>query len=278
MLEELAARLGMAPMVLQGALAIAAATVLLSFLGRARRRRRREALEQRLGPEAARRGMRFHPQGELGAPGVGAPPSARETLTFSGSARGFAWRAEVEDDPDELRNVRRVRHERTRLTYAAGALPPGRFVLVMALPEGAKRWEAQAPHGAGFLAGIARKAMQSTVDLYAGAYFGARHRALVKVEGSATVEAPEGFWVLANDEAAARRLLGGQAPRLLSALRSGEAGPWRGRPFPSFGLLLSPEGLTVGYQAALREPAALGELAEWGAGVAEQVARPLVVS
>lgn len=275
MLEELAARLGIAPAVLQVALAVAVAWVLLWLLRRAYRRRRREALERRLGPEAARRGMRFHPQGELRAAGLGAPPSARETWTFSGSARGVAWRAEVEEDPHELRNVRRVRHERTRLTYAAGALPPGRFVLVMALAAGHERWEAQAPQGSGLLAGIARRALEATVDLYAGAYFGARQRALVNVEGSATVEAPAGFWVLANDEAAARRLLAGEAPRLLSALRSGEAGPWRGRPFGDFGLLLSPEGLTVGCQAALREPAALGELAEWGAGLAEEAARPL---
>lgn len=271
MLEELAARLGLAPQVLQGALAIGVASVLLGFLGRAQARRRRQALEARLGPEAARAGMRLHAAGEPGLPAPGGEVSgAAHLLTFSGSVRGLAWRAEVEEDPAELRNVRRVQHERTRLTFAVGALGPGRFVLVMALPQGQKRWEGAAPQGDGFLATIGRKVMESAVDLYAGAYFGARHRALVHIAGAQVVPAPEGFWVLANDEAAALRLLGGETPRLLEALRAGGAGPFRGKPLHSFGLLLSPEGFTLGCQVAVSDPGMLRELADWAAGVAEQ--------
>lgn len=274
MLDGLAATLGLAPIVLQGGLAIAGASVLLSLLARVRRRRRRQALDERLGPEASRRGMRYHPQGAPGSPASGAEPSARETLGFTGAVRGIAWRAEVEEDPAELRRVRRVRHERTRITFAAGALPPGRFVLVMALPQGKKRWEGAAPQGDGFLATVGRKVMESAVDLYAGAYFGARHRALVNIAGAQVVPCPEGFWVLANDEAAALRLLGAETPRLLGALRAGEAGPWRGRPFHSFGLLLSPEGLTAGFQVAVTDPGALRELAEWAVGLADQARGP----
>ncbi|MBI5067905.1 MAG: hypothetical protein HZB56_06670 [Deltaproteobacteria bacterium] len=272
MMEELAARLGVPPIVLQGALGIAAASVLLGFLGRAQRRRRREALDQRLGPAASAQGIRYHPEGGAapGMPGAGQAQSAGDALAFSGSVRGLSWRAEVEQDPAELRNVRRAAHERTRVTFAVGALAPGRFVLVMALPQGRKRWEGAAPQGDGFLATVGRKVMESAVDLYAGAYFGARHRALVNIAGAQVVPAPEGFWVLANDEAAALRLLGGETPRLLAALRAGEAGPFRGRPLHSFGLLLSPEGLTLGCQVAVTEPAAVRELAGWAAGVAEQ--------
>lgn len=272
MLEELAATLGVPPIVLQGALAILAASALVSYLGRARRRSLRQALDQRLGPEASAQGIRYHPEGGAapGMPGAGQPQTASDALAFSGSVRGLSWRAEVEQDPAELRHVRHAARERTRVTLAAGALPPGRFVLVMALPQGKKRWEGAAPQGDGFLATIGRKVMESAVDLYAGAYFGARHRALVNIAGAQVVPSPEGFWVLANDEAAALRLLGGETPRHLAGLRSGQAGPFRGKTLHAFGLLLSPEGLTLGCQVAVREPAAVRALAEWAAGVAEQ--------
>lgn len=274
MIDELAASLGISPTVLLGALGIAGASVLLVLLGRAQRRRRRAALEARLGPEAAVRGIRFHPEGGPPPPAaVGAAP-VPGALVFSGSSRGLAWRAEVEQDPEELRNLRRARHERTRITVAAGALPPGRFVLLMALPQGAKRWEGAAPQGDGFLATIGRKVMDSAVDLYAGAYFGARHRALVNIAGAQVIPGPEGFWVLANDEAAALRLLGGETPRRLAALRAGEDGPFRGKTLHAFGLLLSPEGLTLGCQLAVSDPGTLRELAEWAAGVAEQARGP----
>jgi hypothetical protein len=271
MIVELAASLGLAPPALL-ALGVAAGALLFVLLRQARRRRRR-ALETRLGAEAAVLGIRFHRDGEPPPP-VGAAAPARGALTFSGSSRGLSWRAEVEHDPPELRRVRRVQHERTRVTVAAGALPPGRFVLVMALPEGSARWEAAPPEGDGILASIARRAMEAAVDLYAGGYFGARQRALVTVAGARSVPAPAGFWVLANDEVAAARLLRGPAPARLAALRAGEGGPWRGRPFHSFGLLLSPEGLTLGCQLAVREPAAIRDLAEWAAGLAEVARSP----
>lgn len=260
--------LALGPLTL-AALAAAAGAVLL-VLRRRLRSRRRIRREARLAPLAAQSGIRYHPEGEAGAPGApaGSAPTARETLVFSGGVRGLSWRAAVEDDPVEQRNVRHVRHERTRVTFPARALAPGRFVLVMPLARDAPSWDAAPPQGSGLLATLARTAMDAFLDLYVGMYFGARQRALVNVEGARALPAPEGFWVLANDEAVAARLLGGGAPRLLDAMRTGAAGPWPGKPFHDFGLLLGPDGMTFACALAVREPAELRELAEWAAGLA----------
>lgn len=268
MTSAIDALLDLGPLAL-GALAIAAVAILVfvrRILG-ARRRARRNAL---LGPLAARSGIRYHPEGEAGAAGTpaGATPAARETLVFSGAVRGLSWRAAVEDDPVEQRNVRHARHARTQVTFPARALAPGRFVLVMPLAQGAPSWEAAPPQGNGILASIGRAAIEAFLDLYVGMYFGARHRAVVNVNGARVVPGPEGFWVLTNDEAEASRLLGGGVAPLLDGMRTGAAGPWHGSACQDFGLLVGPEGMTFACQYAVREPAELRVLAEWAAGLA----------
>lgn len=274
MASLLDALVGLGPLAL-GALVVMAGAILL-FLRSRVRSRRRSRRDARLGPLAARSGIRYHPEGDAGAAGApaGSGPSARETLVFSGSVHGLTWRAAVEDDPVEQRNVRHVRHERTRITFPARALAPGRFVLVMPLAQGAPVWDAAPPQGSGLLARIARSALEASLDLYVGMYFGDRQRALVNVDGARVVPGLEGFWVLANDDAEASRLLGGDAPRRLDAMRTGAAGPWRGHPGHGFGLLVGPEGTTFACQYAVRDPAELRDLAEWAAGLAREPRAP----
>jgi hypothetical protein len=220
-----------------------------------------------------------------GAPGAG-PGGATvpdpDAFTLTGTSGLLAWTAEVVVGRVEGAGRQRAPRHRTRLTFPAVRAAPGRFVLVMALPPGVKVPPAPAL-GAGFLAGLAAKAMEALLDLYVTGYFGAEHRALVDVAGAERPPGPDGLFVLSTDPALAVRLLDAEGIARLTGLRDAPPplAPSRdgAPPAPAaqsaalagFGLLATPDGLVYGIQASLREPAQVRDLAARVARVAERL-------
>ncbi len=251
---------------------IAVGIALLSFfIGPLLRRLgagRRTAEAERLRVEAASRGLRYEAATREAVPGQ-SPAAAVAPFAahvFSGSSAGLAWSASVEATLDaDGDGPRRNRSQRTRITFPGLAAAPGTFLLIMALPPGAKLPPPAAP-GSGFLAGLAARATEGLLDLYVTGYFGAEHRQLVNVAGAARPEAPPGLLVLSTDPSLAARLLDPQGAALLEALHQPEGTRAEQQARRGFGLLITPAGLLFGCQVALGDPAVLR-------GVAEQVAR-----
>jgi hypothetical protein len=241
------------------------AAFVLPALGRRRAMRLREERDVRLRREAAAAGLRYG-SGDAPAAGPGAVDAAAHARVFSGSAGMLAWTAEVEVDADRPGpSNRRSRRSSTRITFGGVRASPGRFVIAMAVPP-----EVQVPavpSGGGLLAKVAAKAAEGLLDLYVGGYFGARHRALVNVEGAERPAAPPGFFVLSTDAPLAGRLLAPEAVALLEGLRDAVPGQ------PHFGLLVAPEGLAWAVPAAVTDTSALKPLAERVAALASKLRR-----
>lgn len=217
--------------------------------------------------------------------GAGAGPAGApspEAFTLTGTSGLLPWTAEVVAGRVEGSGRQRAARHRTRLTFPQVRSAPGRFVLVMALPPGVKVPPAPAP-GAGLLGGLMARAMEAVLDLYVTGYFGAEHRALVDVAGAERPPGPDGLFVLSTDPALAVRLLDAEGAARLAALRDAPpplapsrdgappAAAARPEALAGFGLLATPDGLTYGIQASLREPAQVRELAARVARVAERL-------
>ncbi|MFO0693975.1 MAG: hypothetical protein U0230_10500 [Polyangiales bacterium] len=189
-------------------------------------------------------------------PGVGVG-----THLFSGTTDGLEWSAAVEVTlGDDGQPSRRSVGQRTRLFFPSLTAAPGRFVLAMSLPEGVQA--PRAPDGAdgGMLGRLAERAAEEVLDRYVDGYFGPEHRALVNAAGAKRPSGPSDLFVLCTDEPLAARLLDEAGSHRLAALRETVAG--LGRPLESFGLLVSPSGLVVGYQVSLHDASVLALVAE----------------
>lgn len=231
-------------------------------------------------PLLARR-LRVAGAGAGSGPGAAGAPD-RDAFTLTGTAGFMPFTAEVVVGRVEGSGRQRAARHRTRITFPTARAAPGRFVLVMALPKGVTVPPSPAP-GGGLLAGLAAKAMEAVLDLYVTGYFGEAHRALVNVAGAERPPGPDGLFVLSTDPALAVRLLDAEGAARLAALRdappplapSSGGAPARPGALPAalagFGLLVTPEGLTYGIQASLREETQVREQAARVARVAERV-------
>lgn len=217
-------------------------------LGRRRSAALRAGHDQALQREAALKGITYQPVAEA-ARARGDDEEVPGGLTFTGSAGGVAWRAEVSLDPRLRDGASRARTQWTRITVTAARTAPGTFLLVMRVPGEQRLAIGKAPEGDGLLASLARQAIEAALDLYVGGFFGPAHRALVNVAGSEVLDVLPGHFVLTNDAAAARARLDEGTRRRLQALEVAPAGATVGH-----GLLWSPDGLVLGCPVALRRP------------------------
>jgi hypothetical protein len=194
------------------------------------------------------------------------------TMELSGTTQGCAWSATIEatpDNPDEARHGR-VWRQSTRWRTAYATMPPGKFVVIMTLPEGAKAPPVSAEADTGFMATLARKAAAAAFGHYVSGYFGAEHGAMVDLASATPLAAGPGFAAFANDAAFARRLLDPATVDLLARQRALELA----RPRASnsgFGLLLAPAGVIIGTQYALSTADDLAPLVAFGAEMAERL-------
>lgn len=266
-------------MSLQAVLAAAVVLFVAGSVAAQWRRRKLAAEKQRIGAEAAARGMSYSgPQDAARdlSTGAGAPRAAEGTHVFTGVTHDIPWTIETvllaSADSDAHGSASRdIARSWTRWSTAACAPPGGAYILLMDLPEGASREKilaaAKAPAGGGMLASIANRAGVMLLGLFVRSLFGAEQANATPLDATHRVGLPPGplaqlYIAYSNDPVLVARVLVPEVADFIAETRTGQ-----------LSFLLNARGLAAAMPAARIEADEVERLSAFCSELAARIVR-----
>ncbi len=128
-------------------------------------------------------------------------------------------------------------------------LPAGKFILLMSTPGEAKTGDIKR---GGFLNKMVNVAADAVLDVYVGGYFGNEYKSLVNIgEDGVKMKREElkDFMILTNVEPLAEKYFDAATVSMIARWKKTEAGFLQEEKIDQFGLLFSPDGVTLSCMA-----------------------------